>query len=127
LGDQTTALTALWRDKQLQYTWLPAAQGLHADFRQVTGDAPDSFDFDVTIASPCDTPQRYADAFRAMTKEGRVLGERILRHDHAGEQPFTRDLYGVRIPRTVRVVIIQARNRKHGYGGRTVDDALPGR
>jgi 2-haloacid dehalogenase len=41
LGDKTDTLTALWRDKQLQYTWLRAAQGLHADFWQVTGDALD--------------------------------------------------------------------------------------
>ncbi len=41
LGDATGALTALWRDKQLQYTWLRAAQGRHADFRQVTGEALD--------------------------------------------------------------------------------------
>jgi 2-haloacid dehalogenase len=31
----------LWRDKQLHYTWLRAAQGRHADFWQVTGDALD--------------------------------------------------------------------------------------
>jgi 2-haloacid dehalogenase len=41
LGDQTERLTALWRDKQLQYTWLRAVQGRHADFWQVTGDALD--------------------------------------------------------------------------------------
>jgi 2-haloacid dehalogenase len=35
------ALTALWRDKQVQYTWLRAAQGRHADFAQVTADALD--------------------------------------------------------------------------------------
>jgi 2-haloacid dehalogenase len=34
-------LSALWRDKQLQYTWLLAAQGRHADFLQVTADALD--------------------------------------------------------------------------------------
>jgi 2-haloacid dehalogenase len=34
-------LATLWRDKQLQYTWLRALQGRHADFRQVTGDALD--------------------------------------------------------------------------------------
>jgi 2-haloacid dehalogenase len=34
-------LSALWRDKQLQYTWLRAAQGRHADFLQVTADALD--------------------------------------------------------------------------------------
>lgn len=41
LGERTSALTTLWRDKQLQYTWLRAAQGRHADFWQVTGDALD--------------------------------------------------------------------------------------
>jgi 2-haloacid dehalogenase len=41
LGDRLAPLTALWRDKQLQYTWLRALQGRHADFWQVTGDALD--------------------------------------------------------------------------------------
>ena len=41
LGEHADRLTALWRDKQLQYTWLRAAQGRHADFWQVTGDALD--------------------------------------------------------------------------------------
>ena len=41
LGDGIDRLTALWRDKQLQYTWLRALQGQHADFWQVTGDALD--------------------------------------------------------------------------------------
>jgi 2-haloacid dehalogenase len=41
LGDQAAPLSALWRDKQLQYTWLRAVAGRHADFWQVTGDALD--------------------------------------------------------------------------------------
>jgi 2-haloacid dehalogenase len=41
LGGKADALTPLWRDKQLQYTWLRAAQNRHADFWQVTGDALD--------------------------------------------------------------------------------------
>jgi 2-haloacid dehalogenase len=39
--DAIDRLTALWRDKQLQYTWLRAAQDRHADFWQVTADALD--------------------------------------------------------------------------------------
>ena len=35
------ALTALWRDKQLQYSWLRSLQGRYVDFWQVTGDALD--------------------------------------------------------------------------------------
>jgi 2-haloacid dehalogenase len=41
LRDDIDRLTALWRDKQLQYTWLRAAQGRHVDFWQVTGEALD--------------------------------------------------------------------------------------
>ena len=41
LGDKAGPLTTLWRDKQLQYTWLRSLQGLHADFWAVTGDALD--------------------------------------------------------------------------------------
>ena len=41
IGPEAERLNALWRDKQLAYTWLRAAQGRHADFWQVTGDALD--------------------------------------------------------------------------------------
>ena len=41
LGDRLGPLTTLWRDKQLQYTWLRALQSRHADFWVVTGDALD--------------------------------------------------------------------------------------
>jgi hypothetical protein len=85
------------------------------------------FDFDVTISSPYDTPQRYADAFRVTGEGGVVYGERVLLHDHASEQPFTRDLYGVSIPAGVRAVTVQARDSKHGYDGKSVRADLPGR
>jgi 2-haloacid dehalogenase len=39
LGDRHTALSRLWRQKQLEYTWLRTLMGRHADFRQVTTDA----------------------------------------------------------------------------------------
>src|SRR3972149_2176737 len=41
LGDKWQPLAELWRTKQLQYTWLRALMGRHADFWQVTGDALD--------------------------------------------------------------------------------------
>ena len=41
LGGSGERLSQLWREKQLQYTWLRALQGRHADFWQVTGDALD--------------------------------------------------------------------------------------
>jgi 2-haloacid dehalogenase len=41
LGDRLNSLNTLWREKQLQYTWLRSLQGKHADFWQVTRDALD--------------------------------------------------------------------------------------
>jgi 2-haloacid dehalogenase len=41
VGPQAEALSQLWRSKQLEYTWLRALMGRHADFWQVTGDALD--------------------------------------------------------------------------------------
>jgi 2-haloacid dehalogenase len=39
--EKRAALTALWRDKQLQYTWLRTLQNRYADFWEVTEDALD--------------------------------------------------------------------------------------
>ena len=85
------------------------------------------FDFDVTVSSPYDTPALYADGFRVTSLSGEVFGERKLLHDHQDEQPFTRDLHGVRIPRQVRQVVVQGRDQQHGYGGKSVQVQLPGR
>ncbi|MEP7061545.1 MAG: haloacid dehalogenase type II [Betaproteobacteria bacterium] len=52
LGDRADALAALWRDKQLQYSWLRAVQGRHADFWQVTGDALDFSMQTLQLADP---------------------------------------------------------------------------
>ena len=38
---QRSLLTSIWRDKQLQYTWLRTMQGRYVNFWQVTGDALD--------------------------------------------------------------------------------------
>jgi len=73
--------------------------------------------FDVTVSSPYDTPQRYADAWRIMTPSGEVLGTRELAHDHASEQPFTRSLTGVSIPPDIARVTIEGRDQANGWGG----------
>jgi 2-haloacid dehalogenase len=52
LGETAPRLATLWRDKQLQYAWLRAVQGRHADFRQVTGEALDFALEALAIADP---------------------------------------------------------------------------
>jgi 2-haloacid dehalogenase len=41
IGDKADDLSRLWRQKQLEYTWLRSLMGVHADFWHVTGDALD--------------------------------------------------------------------------------------
>ena len=41
IGEKAAGLAVLWRQKQLEYTWLRSLMGVHADFWHVTGDALD--------------------------------------------------------------------------------------
>ena len=41
LGDKADAVSALWRQKQLEYTWLRSLMRAHADFWQITAQALD--------------------------------------------------------------------------------------
>ncbi len=82
------------------------------------------WDFDVTVSSPYDTPERYADAWRVVGPDGVVFGVRELAHDHAGEQPFTRSLQGVEIPDDVDVVVVEGRDLANGWGGESVELVL---
>jgi 2-haloacid dehalogenase len=41
LGDKADPIAALWRRKQLEYSWLRSLMGRHADFWTVTGEALD--------------------------------------------------------------------------------------
>jgi 2-haloacid dehalogenase len=65
LGDKVDRFTALWRDKQLQYTWLRTLQNRHADFWQVTGEA---LDFTLATFGIADTAvrQRLMNLYRTL-------------------------------------------------------------
>ena len=89
--------------------------------------AGDAWRLDATLSSPYDTPERYADAFRALSEDGTVLGVRELAHDHANEQPFTRSLTGLEIPDDVARITVEGRDRAHGWGGNTVAIEVPAR
>ena len=41
IGPRAEEISRLWRQKQLEYTWLRSLMGVHADFWHVTGDALD--------------------------------------------------------------------------------------
>lgn len=52
LGDAAPRLAAIWRERQLRYSWLRTLQRRHADFWQVTGDALDFALATLGIAQP---------------------------------------------------------------------------
>ena len=41
IGPEADAVSALWRTKQLEYTWVRSLMGRHADFAAVTAEALD--------------------------------------------------------------------------------------
>ncbi len=85
------------------------------------------YDLDVTIRSKDTGWERYADQIEALGPDGAILGTRVLEHPHDDEQPFTRDLYEVRVPSGVTRITVRARFRPTGYNGDAMTVALPDR
>ncbi len=63
LGGKADALSALWRTKQLEYSWLRSLMGRHADFWQVTGEALDYALAALDIAAGGGLRERLMNAF----------------------------------------------------------------
>jgi hypothetical protein len=85
---------------------------------EATPSGTGTYDFAVTISSPYDSPERYANGWRVLSPGGDVLGEMELLHDHASEQPFTRVQSGVEVPERTTEVLIEGRDLENGYGGK---------
>ena len=72
--------------------------------------------FDVTLSSTYDTPERYADAWRVLDADDKELGTRILGHDHANEQPFSRSAT-IEVPENTSTVFVEGRDQANGWSG----------
>ena len=83
LGERADALSQLWRSKQLEYTWLRALMGRHADFWQVTGDALDyalaRTGVDLAVREPLMQAYLELDAYREVPDVLRRLRDGGLR------------------------------------------------
>ena len=62
----------------------------------------------VTVKHADEGWEHYANAWRVYSADGELIGERVLHHPHVKEQPFTRNLLGLRIPNEVTEVRIVA-------------------
>ena len=90
------------------------ADVLAVEIRQA--EANGRFDIEVTLRHADTGWDHYADGWRVLAPDGSVLGERTLFHPHVNEQPFTRSLASVQIPEEAKIVFVQARTNKGGWG-----------
>ena len=73
VGDKADAVTAMWRQKQLEYTWLRSLMGAHVDFWQVTRDALD-FSLDAAGHSDAATSKRLMQLYLSLAAYPEVPG-----------------------------------------------------
>jgi hypothetical protein len=72
--------------------------------------------FDVSLLHADTGWDHYADGWGIYTIEGNELGYRVLAHPHVNEQPFTRSLSGVILPKGTTEVFILPHDLVHGDG-----------
>ena len=70
--------------------------------------------FNVTLEHDDAGWEHYADFWQIVSADGIELGKRVLLHPHVNEQPFTRSLSGVNIPKDIKTVWVEAHDSVHG-------------
>ena len=75
----------------------------------------ETWHFNVTLKHDDTGWDHYADSWRVVTEDGKVLGTRILYHPHVDEQPFMRGLSEVKIPPGATTVYIEAHDKVDGW------------
>ena len=83
------------------------------------------YSFEVTVTHKDEGWDHYANKWDVVAPDGTTLGTRTLYHPHVQEQPFTRSLSGVKIPKGIHRVTIRAHDSVHGYGGNVMTVDLP--
>ncbi len=74
-----------------------------------------NWNVDVTLQHKDIGWKHYADAWRVVDVKGNELAKRTLYHPHVNEQPFTRSLTRVTIPKNITVVYIEAHDTVHKW------------
>lgn len=83
----------------------------HATVKQANGG---NWHISVTLEHGDTGWDHYADEWRVLDENGKVLGTRRLAHPHVNEQPFTRSLSNIAIPANTKTIWIDARDSVHG-------------
>ncbi len=106
------------------------ASPLHAGMTEVIAvDAQKSkneqYNFAVTLRHTDTGWEHFANKWDVIGADGVVYGTRILHHPHVEEQPFTRSLTGVSIPKDVKVIFIHSYDTIHGRSDQEYKVELP--
>ena len=94
---------------------------LAVDVKHLKGDR---WKFNVKLSSPYDLPSRYADAWRVLDDQDNELGIRVLGHDHASEQPFTRS-QTIEVSSDTKLVFVEGRDSANGWSGQRFKVEMP--
>lgn len=105
---------------------LPATAG-EADVLSViiTKTGVRTYTLHVSVRHDDDGWEHYADRWEVVAPDGTVLANRTLYHPHVDEQPFTRSLNGLVIPKGITRVRVRAHDKVHGLGGIEQEVVLP--
>lgn len=71
--------------------------------------------FNVTLKHKDTGWKHFANKWEVYTPSNQLIATRTLFHPHVNEQPFTRSLSNVKIPKGITSVIIKAHDSVHGY------------
>lgn len=74
--------------------------------------------FFVTVKHKDTGWKHFANKYEILTLDKKIIATRVLHHPHVEEQPFTRSISNVKIPKNTNSVIIRAHDLVHGYGGK---------
>ena len=70
---------------------------------------------DVTLNHADTGWKHYADAWRLVDEKGNEISKRTLYHPHVNEQPFTRSLSSIQIPKESKIIFIEAHDLNRGW------------
>lgn len=76
--------------------------------------------FHVTLKHNDTGWDHYADDWRIVDEKGGEIGNRKLWHPHPDEQPFTRSLANVLIPKDTNIIFVEAHDKVHGWSKQRV-------